>query len=348
MKRLLRRSVTTAVAAGAAVALAASGAQAAATPGWRIVATYPQVNVMTSVSATSAVNAWAVGLSGGCCDLFVSHWNGKKWQPIGAPGNIGGAWTNQVTGASVAALPDGRAMIFVTSTDQETDTSWVDAVEWKGKSWSAEEGFNDLPGDAISSGLHDVWGFDSGTPSAEHLSGSTWSAVSIPLDVSQASGNAAAGDWITGTVAARPKVVELMRWSNGAWRNAVLPKIAVPAGDKMLPGIVAAATTADIWLTVGVGPSTGFGLVTTYLLHWNGRAWSKVAVPRTLTVGSLASDGHGGAWVTSNKFMYHYAGGRWTRVPAFAARWQGNLQLIPGTQSVLGLANGDNILKYGP
>jgi hypothetical protein len=346
VKRLLRTSVTTLVAAGAAVALAVSGAQAAATPGWRIVATFKQADAMTGVSASDAANAWAVAESGGCCDLLAAHWNGKKWETINTFG-IGGGFTSEVIGASVAAIPNGRAMIFVTSTDEETDAVWVDAFEWKGRSW-AEHQFPDLPGDVIASGLYDVWGFDSGTPMAEHLSGSTWTQVSIPLVVSQASGNAAAGDWITGTVAAKPKVVELMHWSNGAWRNAVLPKIAVPAGDQMLPGIVAAATTTDIWLTVGVGRSTGTGLITTYLLHWNGKAWSKVVVPRVLTLSALASDGHGGAWATSDKYMWHYAGGHWARVPAFAARWQGNLQLIPGTRSVLGVANGDNVLKYGP
>jgi hypothetical protein len=40
LKRVLRRSVATAVAADAAIVLAASGAQAAGTPGWRVVATY--------------------------------------------------------------------------------------------------------------------------------------------------------------------------------------------------------------------------------------------------------------------------------------------------------------------
>ncbi len=88
--------------AGVAVGLAASGAQAAATPGWRVVATYPQVQAMTAVSAASAANGWAVGLSGGCCDLFVSHWNGKAWSKVAVPKGVslgslasdghGGSW----------------------------------------------------------------------------------------------------------------------------------------------------------------------------------------------------------------------------------------------------------------
>jgi hypothetical protein len=128
---------------------------------------------------------------------------------IATPPGVGGAWTNQVTGASVAAIAGGRAMVFVTSDDQETDQTWVVAYEWRGKSWSPGYGFTDLPGDVIASGPYDVWGFDSGTPSAEHLSGSTWSQVSTPMIVDQASGTAAAGDWVIGTVPAQPKAVKL-------------------------------------------------------------------------------------------------------------------------------------------
>ena len=349
---MLARSVATVAAAGAAVALAVSGAQAAATPGWRVVAAYPQADAMTGVSASGAANAWAVGLTG-CCDLLVSHWNGKKWQTIAAP--AGGGFTSQVIGASVAAIADGRAMIFVTSTDEETDTVWVDAIEWKGRSW-AQYGFADTPGDVIASGPYDVWGFDSGTPSAEHLNGATWSEVPVPVSVSQASGNAAAGDWITGTVAAQPQRVELLHWSNGAWQNAVLPDIAVPAGDQMFPGAVDAATLTDIWLTLSVGPSAGRGPVTALLLHWNGKAWSKAAIPKGVSLSTVASDGHGGAWMTSNQgalVMYHYSGGRWTHVPGPAMTGlQGDLELIPGTRSVLAAAdlNGFEgaIVEYGP
>jgi hypothetical protein len=347
--------VTIVLAAGVAVALAVSGAQAAATPGWRVVATYRQTS-LTAVSATGAANAWAAGVSGGCCDLLVGHWNGKKWETIAVPSSIGGGWTNQVTGASVAAIADGRAMILVASTDEELGTSWVDALEWRGRSWSAVHAFADSPGDAIASGPDDVWGFDSGTASADHYNGTSWSQVSIPMIVAQASGDPGAGDWATGTVAAQPKRVELLHWNKGAWRNAALPKIAVPTGDQMFPGAVDAATLADIWVTVGVGPSAGRGPVTAVLLHWNGKAWSKVAVPNGISLSSLASDGHGGAWMTSDTaapVMYHYSGGRWTHVPRpVKTDLQSDLELIPGTQSVLSTAevsgSAGAILKYGP
>jgi hypothetical protein len=362
VKRALRTSVATVLTAGVlAAAVAVPGAQAASTPGWRFVAFYPQAN-MWSVSAASAVNAWTIGqpYSGGI--LFVTHWNGRRWHTIGAPGPIGEV---QFAGASLVAVPGGRAIIFVLEVSQETVDSWVDVFEWTGRSWS-ERGLLDvlpgLPSNPVASGPGDVWAFGGSTPSAYHFDGAAWSQVPVPVVVSQASGNAAAGDWITGTAAARPTRVELRHWTSGGWRNAVLPKIAVPRGDQMFPGAVDAATASDIWVTVRVGPSAGRGAVTAVLLHWNGKAWSKAAVPKGASPGTLASDGHGGAWLTSSQpplVIYHYSGGRWTHAPGPAKSGcvtpPAGLEQVPGTRSVLAVTNPSctsglqgAILKYGP
>lgn len=354
MKRVLRMFAASALAAGAAATVAVSGAQAAGTPGWRFAALYPQVQQMLSVSASSATSAWAVGQTGnGSCDmcLFTSHWNGTKWVTIAEPDGVKGV-NNIVDGAAVAATAEGRAWIFVSRENDELGSGEVDAVEWRGRSWSAAHKFAGSPGDPIASGPDDVWGFgsDNGAPWAVHYNGKSWSGVSIPVSVSRASGSAAAGDWLTGTVAAQPALVEVLHWSKGAWRNVPLPKISMPNGDQMLPGTIAAAAAASVWATVRVGPVAGRGPGTTVLLDWNGKAWAKVPVPAGVNLAGLASDGHGGAWVTSSTYsksgaitglvMYHYSGGRWTNVPGPAKsgcvyQFAGNLALIPGTRSVL-------------
>jgi hypothetical protein len=81
-----------------------------------------------------------------------------------------------------------------------------------------------------------------------------------------------------------------------------------------------------------------------------------VAVPKGVSLSSVASDGHGGAWMTSDSaapVMYHYSGGRWTHVPGpVTADLQSDLELIPGTRSVLATAelggSEGAVLKYGP
>ena len=248
-----------------------------------------------------------------------------------------------------------------------------------GTSWSAVHNFSGSPEltAAAASGPGDVWGFavtgsPGQTPGAVHYNGKRWSQVAIPVNVTEASGSAAAGDWVTGTSAAQPARIAVLRWSKGAWRNVPLPKISVPKGEQMQPGYIAAVSPTSVWASAVAASPTVEGRVTYVLLHWNGRAWSKVPLPKGVNVYGLAGDGHGGAWVASYKVnepgvylaalaMYHYAGGRWTRgaVPVLHGLdtnlQSGNMELIPGTRSVLASATmfgsasvEGGILKYGP
>jgi len=74
----------------------------------RFVAFYPQAQGgITSVSASSAANAWAIGTTGSGSSCWVclvtSHWNGKKWQMIAEPNGLRGGVNDLVTYAAVAA-----------------------------------------------------------------------------------------------------------------------------------------------------------------------------------------------------------------------------------------------------
>jgi hypothetical protein len=128
-----------------------------------------------------------------------------------------------------------------------------------------------------------------------------------------------------------------------------------PQADDM--SAVSASSATNAWV---LGQTDGVDL---FASHWNGKAWPKVAVPKGVSLGSLANDGHGGAWMTSNQsalVMYHYWGGRWTHVPGpvksgYVTELRSDLELIPGTRSVLAIAdlsakNGFEAatLKYGP
>lgn len=382
MERLLKACVAGGVAVGAAVVLAVSGvAQAAATPGWRFAAVYPQSGGIWSVSASGAANAWAVGQESSPCDmcLFTAHWNGSKWQTISAPPGLSHQANAIVGFAAVAATAGKRAWVFAWGAYPELGTSELSAVEWTGTSWSALHNFPGSPSltAAAASGPGDVWGFGvtgsrGQTPWAVRYNGKRWCQVAMGVNVAEASGSAAAGDWVTGASAAQPARIEVLRWGKGAWRNVPLPKISVPKGEQMQPGYIAAVSPASVWASAAAASPTVEGRVTYVLLHWNGRAWSKVALPQGVNIYGLAGDGHGGAWVASYKVnkpgvyvaglaMYHYAGGHWTR-DAVPVRHGldtnligGNMELIPGTRSVLANATmfgsasiEAGILKYGP
>ena len=388
LKRRFRSSVAAVIAVFAAVALALTGtalagtAQAASTPGWRVVAAYPQSGEILSVSASSAANAWAVGQEYTPCDmcLFTTHWNGRKWQTLDVPPALLHQINRLTSDAAVAATTGGRAWIFVWGGDSELGTTLLSAVEWTGSGWSTVHNFAGSPvlTTAAASGPDDVWGFGNTgltgqTPWAVRYNGKSWTQVPIPVVPADASASAAAGDWVTGTVATQPLKVTVAHWSKGAWRNVPLPKISVPKGQRMRPGFIAAVTPSDVWTTISLARSVYGAPSSTILLHWNGATWSRAPLPKALNadVYGLASDGHGGAWVasyTKNDFgvllsgllMYHYSGGRWTRVavPAkkgFVTNVGGDMQLIPGTRSVLATVTLESthefegaVLKYGP
>ena len=389
LKRLRKTSMTAAIAVSAAVVLALSGAaQAASTPGWRIVAAYPQSGEILSVSASSAANAWAVGQESSPCDmcLFTTHWNGKKWQTLDVPPGLLHQINRITSDAAVAATTGGRAWVFVWGEYNELGTTLLSAVEWTGSAWSPAHNFPGSPtlSTAAASGPDDVWGFGATgtlgqTPWAVHYNGKSWAQVPISVIPDAASGSAAGGDWVTGTVATQPLKVAVAHWSKGTWRTVALPKISVPKGERMRPGYIAAVTPSNVWTTISLARSAYGAPASTILLHWNGKSWSPVALPKAVNadVYGLASDGHGGAWVASytkndvgvllsGLVMLHYSGGHWTRVAVpvktgFVTNLiGGNMQLIPGTRSVLANATLQNtkrggtpgfegaVLKYGP
>jgi hypothetical protein len=384
MKRVYRTCAAAAIAVSATVGLGVPGAGAASTPGWRFAEVYPQSQGLDSVSASSASNAWAVGAIGpadpSCIDcLFTSHWNGKSWQTIPQPNGLEGP-DIYVGGAFVAATSRASAWVFADRESDDSGASRVAAVEWTGRSWSTVHYFAGpaYVFSAIASGPDDVWGFGGTgknyqTPWVVHYNGKTWSRVSMPVIPAATSGSAAAGDWGIADVVPQPKTgpaAELLHWSKGAWKRVLLPKITVPKGLRLLPYEVVAVTPADVYASVTVGPLAGPGPATSILLHWNGKRWSKVPQPSGAGTSGLASDGHGGLWGSRGTFdkagnltgtvMYHYSAGRWTHVrapsePGLVTRLVGSLELIPGTESILGaayLTGPDSqegaILEYGP
>jgi hypothetical protein len=132
------------------------------------------------------------------------------------------------------------------------------------------------------------------------------------------------------------------------------------------PSGLAAIAPDDVWLP-GIPGSSQSIIPGTILLHWNGRAWARVKVPYpTLQPGLLAQDGSGGVWLTAfdtklrGNFLYHDAGGTWSRVPVPGIPGHATQPLglcrIPGSGSLWasGFAGGAKgnirgvILKYGP
>jgi hypothetical protein len=381
---VISRTLRRALLFGAAAALpfaAVTSAEAASSPGWRVVATIssptqPTVG-MTGIDASGPGNAWAVGTT--FQSLVVEHWLAGKWRPVAAPagtsiGSSGGGVNDNVIGTSSAA----NTWLF-------PDVNNVySAFRWNGTAWTKFKltGAADISATAVS-GPGDVWAFGAkaappnspgfGPPYAAHYNGRVWRQVSmpgVPLVVSRVSGS---DIWAVGPTAATASkatwVWIAMHWDGRSWHTLSLPKLAPVQGYSWYPDAVAALSTSNVWVSEVVsGPRNGNpGPSGTTLLHWNGKRWSRVSEDASVRAAGAVPDGHGGLWLTSMNAdftasdLIHYSGGHWTSQAApsrpgdTTLLYPGAMVRIPGTTSLWAagqLENGNSqgagvILKDG-
>ncbi len=296
-------AVTTACTATGA-ALQASGAEAAqaatvpaaAAPGWHVVTTVGPLHGVTSVgnlAATGSTDAW-------------STWD--VCAPCGGP--------NQTT---------------------------VFQVErWNGRAWRlvpipqglARYGMDSVGLGASSS--RDAWLFDPRPllGRALHWNGSRWAVRDIPRWVVR--GNLSgtvdlaapdfgrAGLWVfsEGRESMQPVVPIAARLLHGRWAKVRLPGV---------PSEVSAVSATDMWSLAD--PQRLMRVPRQFLMHWNGRRWSTLAIPAPATippnsvefVRDLVAAGPRDVWLqrdieTGSKgartlYLLHWNGKSWQRVP---------------------------------
>ena len=129
------------------------------------------------------------------------------------------------------------------------------------------------------------------------------------------------------------------------------PDLGLPASDLLWANINGLADVGprDVWADITTANDASANPPGTILLHWNGKAWSRVAFPYAGSASSpVASDGHGGIWLaTANgagdgtiAWFDHYAGGRWTRVEGPERRGRAAGGVLPELDSRYPLAVG--------
>jgi hypothetical protein len=147
----------------------------------------------TSVAATSAHNAWAVGYTGGAStgngqQTLIEHWNGRSWRRVPSP-NAPGAIRNGLQ--SVSLVSPSYAWAAGTSNDGVTASTLIE--RWNGKTWKivaspTPDGDDQLNSVAAVS-AKDAWAVGMTLPSScnpacatliEHWNGRTWSVAPSP------------------------------------------------------------------------------------------------------------------------------------------------------------------------
>lgn len=302
-----RRGPVIGGAVAAALVLLAPGQATAGTPGWEAMTTpNPGTghNVLYDVSGTSATDVWAVGQYEVRPHIprypVAVHWDGDAWRTTEVPVPAG---MNDVDLSAVAAVApdDVWAVGSAGSASGPPTTSLI--THWDGSSWQL------VPGPDLG-----------GSNGISHLTGV---AAAGPDDV-----------WAVGYVhqdaVSRPVA---QHWDGRAW--TVVPVPAPGAGHSRLSS-VAARSSDDVW-AVGYAPSRSAGhVLEPYVLHWDGRAWSRVDTPNGGAEGTWLTDvaigpsgevWATGAWrwrtwagsLTSKAAVMRYNGSTWSyvNVPSF-------------------------------
>ncbi len=166
-----------------------NGKQWSIVPGASVPAN-PQSTNLTSITALSPDNIWAVGTSiwSNGYDTFktlTEHWNGHAWSYVPAP--------NPGTGSnilhSVTSIPGTNQLLAVGEASDLYQRSQMLTERWNGKSWQVISSTNGkTPGTALTSvtarSAHDAWAVGEGTGGLiAHWDGTNWNLVSHPAPV---------------------------------------------------------------------------------------------------------------------------------------------------------------------
>jgi hypothetical protein len=377
----LRHAVV--VAAGGALALSGSvqsvqSVQSASAPHpsnattswWRITSTFGVTKgqgALTSISAPSAVDAWATGFTVLPTDFgvsaFIRHWTGKTWRAVSLPPRLARAWSaGSPILAQIGSSSAANVWLF-----NGIGSGRAQYLRLKGTRWS----MGTLPGAGGSGGEAvlitsakvfsptDVWAFGVTlrfgprgitSPYAAHFDGRRWSTVPVPgmgaiTAVSAVSPKdlwAVVGSITTQRIAPAATPAVLQWTARLGWRAApVQPKL--PGGAQL--SSVLAARGGRLWIG-GEAPNPADGL-TPLVATWTGSAWTTTELPITAStsrwgMAELAANGTGlwgvaAAEGVAGHELWHLNGTKWSKVsPGFGWHvWQlAQLVGVPGTRSL--------------
>jgi hypothetical protein len=347
-----------AVASTGALAGSALAGPADGQPAWRVwTTTGGPSGDYASLSATGPGNVWVTGTVGKNSALTIRHWNGSAWSALSLPVPVSppeGTWYHEVVGTSSATNAWEFASLATFS------ASYTEAMHRSGGTWTtARQNGGGGVAAALVFSASNAWQFRYNVSShpALHYNGHTWSPVPVPVIPWAAAPGAtvsATGPsdiWAVGAPAAHQYSPQLQPavYNGKAWKTLPLAGLGLGSQEYLFNPAILAQSTSSAWLYTGTQkfePHAGINQTSKIILaHWTGSSWQRVTIPGgTANGGVLASDGHGGLWLTNitlagvDEFL-HYHAGTWSRTPVPAVKgypraYVQALVLVPGTTSM--------------
>ncbi len=311
------------VAAGVAPAVpAAAGARSQ-----DVAASFPFQGEFHGVAATSAGDAWAVGLGPVAAgDTHTERWNGTAWKWVPTPGlNAGGLLEGVAATSASNAWAVGLA----------GNLSLI--AHWNGSAWKqvpspspSPSGASDVLYGVAATSASNAWAvgdteFASAKTLILHWNGTAWTRVPSPSPgfnsvLYGVVAISASNVWAVGYA---QNATLILHWDGTAWTRVPSPN---PGSEGSSLFGVAATSASNAW---AVGTThNGVNGDKTVILQWNGTAWKQVPSPN----GSLDLNGLSGVAATSasNAWAVGYTDGNglgdtlilqwngtaWKRVPS--------------------------------
>jgi hypothetical protein len=214
------------------------------------------LNFLYAVAATSASNAWAVGLygTGFNPDLtLIERWNGTTWTQVPSPDPSAGS--NALRGVTATSASNAWAVGY----DRDGQGAFQTLIlRWNGIAWTRAPSPNPA-GPANDNTLRAV---------AAASASSAWAVG-------------------TQTIGGIPQPL-IEHWNGTAWRT-----VQASTPDPSMPAALAGVTVISARNAWAVG-QYGSGPFHTLVVHWNGKAWHQVPSPSPgvgAALRSVASSG---------------------------------------------------------
>jgi hypothetical protein len=288
------------------------------------------------VAATSARNAWAVGLQGG--NVLIMHYSGSRTQRY--------RW--RVSFTKTAGFLSGVAATSADNAWAVGGTNWFSPQSliehWNGTTWTqvpapTPSGTAYFDGVAATSATN-AWAVGvigdgpavdgSADPLIEHWNGQSWSQADYPEPAKgylTAVAAISANDvWVTGHIGSGPGTQTLIEhWNGQQWK--LVPSNA--PGDLGTLGGVAGTGPDNAWVA-GYDQSGPGGDYESLIEHWNGQRWSVVPSPNPTgqtDIWRVAAASPDDAWAVGYTnpntcspqcatLTLHWNGKQWTTVPS--------------------------------
>jgi hypothetical protein len=283
-------------------------------------------NQLRSVTAPSAHDAWAVGLSlgdpdGSTSSTLIVRWDGTSWSQTPSPNPS--STRNELYSVSARTATDAWAVGWFV--DDLTGVTKTLILHWDGVSWSevsspnpGDQG-NTLIGVSVQSAT-DVWAvgtaYNTGTHADSlilHWDGTSWSRIRAPdvMTLRRVSAGSVTDAWAVGVKGAQP-----LHWDGTRWTQ-------VPTHGPRTTWVwgLDAVTATDAWSVGSYLNSANH--VDTLIQHWDGTRWSQIDTPtvgRGLMGVTILRPRDG--WAVGHRglrrmttLIYRWDGRRWSTVP---------------------------------